>query len=67
MKFFQIGTYRQVGAGWVFAVKGSGVFYFRLWGYGLHITRSRELCFSERMGLRDYVRVGNIIIRGLRP
>src|SRR5258706_4959468 len=32
------------------------IFYFRVLGYGLHFQWGRELSFSERMGITNYVR-----------
>lgn len=48
-----------------FACVGEGVWYFRVWGYGLHAT-TRPPLFSERHGYRRTVRVGRWRVRLLR-
>jgi hypothetical protein len=43
------------------------IWYFRIADYGLHFQWSRDLSFSERMGIKNYLRIGNLVIRTLKP
>lgn len=46
-----------------------GYFWFRIFGYGLHIkdAKRHQLMFSERNGLTRYWKVGGWVVRVLTP
>jgi hypothetical protein len=55
----------QRGTFWV-TMPGRG-FYFRLRGYGLAVDRDLPVCFSERYGHRNVLRIGRWALQFLRP
>lgn len=57
----------QIGKGRAFCGWGMGCFYFRIFDYGLHFEWNGEPSFSERMGIKNCVRVGKLVARTLRP
>jgi len=49
--------------------KDDGFWWFRFWGYGLHGKNIKKhgLLFSERNGYTKYFKIGNWIIKILKP
>ena len=69
MRFLRGDWGGQLGSGWAFCGWSTGfrTFFFRVFDYGLHFQWGRELSFSERMGIKNYVRIGALVIRTLKP
>lgn len=49
--------------------KSQGYFWFRFFGYGLHIKDSKvtPMLFSERYGHTKRIRVGRWVVKVLKP
>lgn len=45
--------------------KGEGIFWFRLFGYGLSFNKTMK--FSQRYGYSKYLKIGDVIITALKP
>jgi hypothetical protein len=75
MQFSQHSTNTLVGGslfrqyGIFCCCKANGLFWFRVFGYGLHFKniKKRFLLFSERNGYRKRLQIGNWSIRTLVP
>ncbi len=65
MKQFKLSDYAFCG--WIWSSEDWRMFYFRIFQYGLHFQWGGKPSFSERMGIKNYVRIGKLIIRTLKP